>query len=235
MKIAHTAIVALFVELGFEPASKWDVVRCNEKLTKLLEVIDDPAQVSADMLTTDESKQLFKEIKSAKKNGKPVIVEGEAEEEAPAAAPKKKLAAALGDDDDEAPAAKPAKKAPAAAEDDDEAPAAKPAKKGAAAKPAAKPAKEAAAEDDEAPAAKPAKKKPATERTRGSGKKNAFGAFLNSNAGKVDACLTKKPQSAKVIAEECGVPFSTANYRLWSLAKDKQIGHKPREGYFLKK
>lgn len=143
MKVTHPAIVAMFVALGFDAAKNWDAPRCNTKLQKLLEVINDPEEVNADMIDNADSKQLFKEIKAAHKAGKAITVEQPAEEEAP-----KKKVAALADDEDEKPA-KSAKAKPAA---DEEEPAAKPAKKKPAADEDEKPAAKAkAAKSDKAP------------------------------------------------------------------------------------
>lgn len=180
MKVQHSAMTAVFLGLGFEPAAKWNLEKANAKLQALLEIIDDPKQVNAEMLEDDDQKQLFKEIKAAHKAEKAVVIVADVEdEEAPAKpakaaaaeeedetpAPKKKAAAVTVEDDDDAPPAKPAKKAAAATDDEDETPA--PAKKKAAAveedddtpAPAKKKAAAPAAEEDETPA--PKKKKAA--------------------------------------------------------------------------
>jgi len=221
MKIPHRNMIALFLALGIEPAAKWDVAKANKKLGQLLEVIDDPKQVDETQIDEADtgSKKLLAAIRAAKASEEEIeVVENPKAKAKPAPEP-------------EAEETESESEAEAEAEEPAPAPAKKPAAKG-----KAKPAPEPEA-DEEAPA--PAKKpaaaaKPAKKADGKPVKRTAFGARVDSNSGKVDACISKAIKTVDDIATESGVNRSTVNYRLFYLAKDGLITHVPREGYKLK-
>lgn len=232
MKIAESKIRAVYLALGQDPArvNTWDLARCNQKLEQLLEIIDDPKQVSpTDFDDAPGALKSFNAIKAAHDDGEKItVVADEPTEATPAPAAKKVVKPKP--EAEEAPAETPAEPAPAAAKKNGKA---KKAAAPVAAKPTPAAKKNGKAVEKPAPAAKDTTE--TVSRPRGSGKQSQFGAFLNTSNGKVDAALSKKLQTIDELAEKTGVKPSTVNYRLWVLARDKKIVHVKREGYGLKK
>lgn len=203
----------LFTQLGFNAVnvSKWNAERFNEKLKKMSKIIDDPDEIDPSVITDKKVRKLFDTIAASMKAGgsvEVVEVESSETEEKPAKA-EKKAPAALADDDDDAPA-KPAKAA------------AKPAKEE---KPAKQPAK---------PAAKPAKSsKPAAKSEPAAVDK--FGSREGSGGAKINAVLTKKPQTTDEIVKASGVLKATVQEHLWKLRSVKKVIDRNDDGWFIKK
>lgn len=191
LTVPKAALIALFVELGFQTADRWTDTRLTQKLAKL------PTLVDANTTVADENNaKLLKKVLKTLAAGGDVTVE---EDDAPAPTPTPKAKAAAKpapvadpDDDDDAPppvaAKKPAPK-PAAVvaddDDDDDAPAPK-----VAAKPAAKPAV-AVADDDDEPT-KPAMEKPKGKKPE-SAAKNGGPGIIASIVEFLTAATEEKP------------------------------------------
>lgn len=207
MNITKTNATLLFVELGFANATNWDTAKLT---TKINQVAD---KVGADQdMKTDEGTKLLKQVLEASESGTKIVVTEDEE------APKSKKA--------EKPAKKAAK--PAADEDDEEeeAPAPK-SKKG---KPAA-PAKEEDEEDESDDDEKPAKKAKASK----SEGKDRFGNRVNSQAGQINAAMSKKIQTVEQIAEATGLSEARVRSHMQYLIGRELAEHVEDKGYRLTK
>ncbi len=201
LSVSKAALIALFVELGFQTADRWTDTRLTQKLVKL------PTMVDANTAVADpENAKLLKKVLKTLAAGGDVTIAGAPadpdDDDAPVATAKpaakaKPAPVADPDDDDDAPApvaAKPAAKPAVAAvpddDDDDDAPPAKPAAKPAkVAKPA--PAVAAVDDDDEVPA-KPAAEKPKGKKPE-SAAKNGGPGIIASIVEFLSAATEEKP------------------------------------------
>lgn len=210
MKITKTNTILLFVELGFANATNWDTAKLTTKINQIADKVD----ADQDM-KTDEGTKLLKLVFEASESGEKIEV---TEDEAPKA---KK------GDKTPAKAEKPAKKGKPAPADEDEEEVDEeetPAPKGKSKKPA--PAPEADEEEDDE---KPAKKAKASQ----SEGKDRFGNRANSQAGQINAVLTKKIQTVAEIAEASGLSEARVRGHLQYLLNKEIVEHVADKGYRL--
>lgn len=214
MKITKTNAIALFVELGFANSTNWDIAKLTTKINQIADKVD----ADQDM-KTDEGTKLLKQVFDSSESGEKIEV---TEDEAAAPAPKAKKA-------DKAPAKaeNPAKKgkstpAPVEDEEEEETPAPK-AKKG---KPAPVEDEEEAEDDD-----KPAKK---AKESKSEGK-DRFGNRANSQAGQINAAMSKKLQTVEQIASATGLSGARVRSHMQYLIGRELAEHVEDKGYRLTK
>lgn len=212
MKITKTNTILLFVELGFANATNWDTAKLTTKINQIADKVD----VDHDM-KTDEGTKLLKQVFEASESGEKIEVTEEA--------PKSKKA-----DKTPAKAEKPAKKGKPAPADEDEEEAEDeeevdeeetPAPKGKSKKPA--PAPEADEDEDDEKPAKKAK----------SEGKDRFGNRVNSQAGQINAAMSKKLQTVDQIAEATGLSEARVRSHMQYLIGKKLAEHVEDKGYRL--
>ena len=232
MKITKTNVILLFVELGFANATNWDTAKLTTKINQIADKVD----ADQDMKTYEGTK-LLKQVFGASESGEKIEV---TEEEAPkskkadkspakAEKPAKKDKPAPADEEeDEAPAPKAKKGKPAPVEDEEESEEEESeAPKGKSKKPAPAPEADEETEDDE----KPAKKVKASK----SEGKDRFGNRVASQAGQINAAMSKKIQTVEQIAEATGLSEARVRSHMQYLIGRELAEHVEDKGYRLTK
>jgi hypothetical protein len=80
MKVKLSALRVLFVAIGFNTANNWDTDKCQAKLQKMGNVINDPEEIDPDSIKDKATRKTFDDISEAIKKEKEIEIEDDTAE-----------------------------------------------------------------------------------------------------------------------------------------------------------